>query len=229
MTPFTTYIANISGGKDSVAMSLRLAVEGWKGEAVSEYIFADTSKEYPETYEAISRFEKLTGKVVTRLKAKHQFEYYLAEVPTKLNRRFGYGFPSMRLRWCTSMLKKDLIRNYLAGRNAVQLIGIASDETKRIRNEKGKEYPLVAWGEADCLAYCKANGFYTNANNPYQYISRVSCYCCPLCNQAQISYLIRHRPELWRDIKHLEQISGERWKRGTDYYERKFAVPELGF
>lgn len=222
------YIASISGGKDSIAMSLRLVEEGWCGKDVSEYIFADTGKEYPEAYEALNRFEQITGKVITRLKAKNTFEYYLSEAPTKMARKVGYGFPSMRMRWCTSYFKKDLINHYLARQNVIQLIGIAIDEPKRIKENKHKDYPLVHWKmtEADCLEFCKERGFY-QGESPYEHINRMSCYCCPLCNNLQVKYLVQRRPELWKDIKHLEELCGEKWKSGTDYYERKFCATEL--
>lgn len=223
------YVASISGGKDSVAMCLLLAKEGYNGYTVDEYIFADTGKEFPECYEALEMFEQITGKTITRLKNEKPFEYYLAEAPTTMNRKVGYGFPTMWTRWCTSYLKRDLIAKYLKGKDAIQLIGIAADETKRIKPHKQKRYPLVEWGmtEAECLSYCQARGIY-QGNSPYNHINRMSCYCCPLTNNRQVEYLIRHRPELWADIKHMEKLCGEPWKRdrGTDFYEKKFSNKE---
>lgn len=217
------YIASISGGKDSIAMCLRLAQDGYQGEEVSEYIFADTGKEYPECYESLAKFERLTGKKIVRLKGEYSFEYLLSQKPTTLNRKKGYGFPRMWLRWCTSELKTNVIKRYLKGSGAIQLIGIAADEPRRLKPYKAKKYPLAEWGmtEADCLKYCQDRGFFVG-DTPYSHIPRMSCYCCPLCNNKQVEYLIRHRPELWADIKRMEKLCGEKWKSGADYYEKKF-------
>jgi hypothetical protein len=108
------------------------------------------------------------------------------------------------------------------------LIGIAVDEPKRIKPDKMKRYPLVEYGmtEADCLKYCQERGFYVG-DSPYKHIPRMSCYCCPLCNNKQVKYLVRHRPELWADIKRMEALCGEKWKAGTDFYEKKYRFEQI--
>lgn len=231
-------IANISGGKDSVAMCLRLCEEC---QHVDEFVFADTGMEFPECYDAIARFEKLTGRTVTRLKYGHDrpFEFLATEykVPHRTathkdgrpRRENGYGWPSMWYRWCTSYMKRDVIKAYFRGKDIVNCIGIAFDEPKRVRPDPKKRYPLVEWGmtEADCLAYCRNRGFYTPPC-AYDVVRRVSCFCCPMMNLSQISYLIRQRPELWSRIVKLERDIGEPFKgKGTKYFEARFGQPEL--
>ena len=231
-------VANISGGKDSVAMCLRLCEEG---QHVDEFVFADTGMEFPECYDAIDRFEKLTGRNVTRLQNEHDnpFEYYAIKKEIhRLNdkprrdgtprRNQGYGWPSMLRRWCTKYLKTNIIEKHYRGALVVNLIGIAADEPKRIRQDQKKRYPLVEWGmtESDCLSYCRSRGFYKSPC-AYDVIRRVSCFCCPLMNLSQISYLIHHRPELWDKIVQLEKEIGEPFKeKGTKYYIDRFNVME---
>lgn len=223
-------VASISGGKDSVAMCLRLVEEGVR---VDDFVFADTGMEYPECYDALARFEKLTGRKITRLRNSNaNFEFLLCDKPLKPRRdgkkrirETGYWWPSMLNRWCTKQLKTRVIESYYKklGQH-IDLIGIAADEQRRISADANKQYPLVKWGmtEADCLQYCRQRGFYKSPC-AYDYCRRMSCYVCPLQNLQQVRYIVQRRPELWAEIKRLENKLGMPWKKnGTDYYEHKY-------
>lgn len=168
--PGIFYTASISGGKDSICMGLMLLERGYP---VDDFIFFDMGVEYPETYEAIAKFEQDTGRKVARVTPPEgDFWYYACEreyicrgkkkgIPSK-----GYGFPAFNVRWCTRA-KQDAISKYekekgYTKQNTIQYIGIAADEPKRIRDLADKRYPLYEWGvtEADALKYCKSRGYY---------------------------------------------------------------------
>lgn len=224
---------SISGGKDSLAMALRL-LEEEPGDDL-RFIFFDFGIDYPDTYATIERFERKTGMHVETLKPQHDFLWYAAEKPVKhknANPKYrlkGYGWPTMLSRWCTRVKVETMLyykRTAFAGCTFIDHIGIAADEPKRIRTKPNVRYPLVEWGmtEADCLAYCRARGYFP-PGHPYDFLKRVSCCSCPLCANREIAYLIHHRPELWEKIKVMEAKIGEPWKRGTDCYEERFASP----
>ena len=59
------HICLISGGKDSTALAIYLRQT--KPELDLEYLFCDTHKELPETYEYLTRLEAFLGKPITRL------------------------------------------------------------------------------------------------------------------------------------------------------------------
>ena len=203
-------VVSLSGGKDSTAMALMMLE---RNEDVSEFLFCDTGMEYPECYDTLNRFEELTGRTITRLHADYDFMYYAAEKELKFRkgittkkdgtpkRKYGYGFPSALRRWCTYNLKLKVLEKYKKEHypeGCVDCIGIALDEPKRIHDNINKRYPLVEYGvtEQQALDYCKSKGFYPSPC-AYDFIPRVSCYCCPLANLKTIDYLINHRPELW--------------------------------
>ena len=229
----------MSGGKDSTCMALMMLE---RGEDIAEFIFCDTGMEFPECYDALNRFEEITGRKITRLKSDKTIMYYASEkeikfrngVSTKRDgtpkRKHGYGFPSPLRRWCTDNLKLRLLKRYKKEHypdGCMDCIGIALDEPKRIRENPNKRYPLVEYGitENAALEYCKSRGFYLSPC-AYDFIPRVSCFCCPLTNLKTIEYLINKRPELWQRIKEMEKTIGEPWKklegRDTDYFERRF-------
>ena len=215
-------------------MCLRLVEEHRR---VDAFVFADTGMEYPECYDAICRFEEITGRKVTIVKREGwTFEWAMIDKPKKshkkdiprrdgIERRInGYRWPSFLNRWCTKELKTRVLTKFAKEQGEyIELIGIAADEPKRIREDHRKRYPLVEWGmtEEDCLAYCRERGFYKSPC-AYDDCKRMSCYLCPLQNLEQTKYLVTKRPELWSEIKRLEARLGEPWKRGTQYYEQKF-------
>ena len=154
------HIVSFSGGKDSTAMLLRMLEEGMQ---VDEIICCDTGKEFPQMYEHIERVRALIkekyGKDITVLKADKSFDYYMFEhVKTRGKNKGekGYGWATMRARWCTTLLKNEVVKAYLKryeDEGYIEYIGIAFDEQERARD---KNYPLIKWEmtEKDCLNYC---------------------------------------------------------------------------
>jgi 3'-phosphoadenosine 5'-phosphosulfate sulfotransferase (PAPS reductase)/FAD synthetase len=67
------HIVNLSGGKDSTALAifLRDKLPGL------EYVFCDTHKELPETYDYLDRLEGFLGRPITRLNAQRGFDHWL--------------------------------------------------------------------------------------------------------------------------------------------------------
>ena len=82
------HILSLSGGKDSAALAIYMRDRV----PDMEYIFSDTRKELPETYEYLERISSYLGKEVTRLNADigfdHWYEMYGGMIPS--NQRSGY-------------------------------------------------------------------------------------------------------------------------------------------
>lgn len=225
----TYHAVSFSGGKDSTAMLLHMLETGMP---VDEIIFCDTGAEFPEMYEHIDKVEKFTGRNITRLKAEHSFEYYLTEhhrTKGKYTALAGYGWPGPRRRWCTQLLKKQQIDKYMSAldRPVLQYIGIAADETKRVKEQ---QYPLVDWGwtEADCLSYCYEKGF--DWGGLYEVFSRLSCWCCPLQSLREARMLYEKFPKLWSKLKAWDDKSiantGIKWKAdySVEVLEKRFLL-----
>ena len=143
------YIVSFSGGKDSTAMLLKMLEDNWD---IAEIIYCDTGKEFPQMYEHIEKVKKYIKEnynmEITTLKAKKSFDYYMFEhIKTRGKNKGskGYGWATMGIRWCTTLLKNYVIDSYLKkyknqAETYVECVGIAYDEQKRI---KDKIYPLV--------------------------------------------------------------------------------------
>lgn len=226
------HIVSFSGGKDSTAMLLKMLEDGWY---IDEIIFADTGKDFPDMIKHIEKVkkyikEKYNMEIIT-LKANKSFDYYMFDhVKTKGKNKGkkGYGWATMRCRWCTSNLKNKVIDDYLKkykNEGYTEYIGIAYDEPKRI---KDKRYPLVEYEmtEADCLQYCYDKGF--DWNGLYEHFDRVSCWCCPLKNIKELKILYKYYPDLWKKLKEMDEKSYNQFR--ADYsvkgLEEKFRLDE---
>lgn len=232
------YIAvSFSGGKDSTAMLLHM-IE--LGEQIDEVITADTGLEFPQMYDHINKvFQVLDAKGIkhTTLRSEISFEEYLLRRPVeskKWGTHTGYGWASMKSRWCTKHLKTELIDRYFRdlrkSHRVVQCIGLASDETKRLdrpNNQRSNHrHPLVEWGwtEKDCLSYCYEQGY--DWDGLYEKFTRVSCWCCPLQSIPDLRSLYNNFPDLWEQLTVWDDQVKE---SGNKYlFREKYGARDLG-
>jgi hypothetical protein len=120
------HVLNVSGGKDSSALALLIAgrvkgLEHFRHDEV-EYVFCDTQKELPETYEYLARLEAELGSKITRLNAKAGFDHW--------HKVFGGYLPSPRNRWCTKLLKLKPFEAHVGDDNVVSYVGLRADEDR---------------------------------------------------------------------------------------------------
>src|SRR5262249_54408584 len=112
------HILSLSGGKDSTA----LAVYMRDRIPNMEYVFCDTQKELPETYDYLEKIEAYLGQKIVRLCDDRGFDHWLTV-------KGGY-LPSSRMRWCTQYLKIRPFEKYV-GSDLVHLyVGIRADENR---------------------------------------------------------------------------------------------------
>ena len=206
------HIISFSGGKDSTAMLLMMIEKKMQ---VDEIVFCDTGMEFSEMYKHIKQVEEYIERSITTLKANHSFEYYLGHHKKK-NGNIGYGFPDFRNRWCTALLKRDLMKKHCRG--DIEYHGIAIDEKHRsLKNQKGRNisYPLIDWRitEKEALEYCYSKGF--DWGGLYKKFNRVSCWCCPLSRIGELRILHNEYPKLWGELQHLDKLSYRKFR--SDY------------
>ena len=114
----TRHILSLSGGKDSAALALYMRDRIPE----MEYVFSDTRKELPETYQYLERIEDYLGKRVNRLNADLGFDHWY-EV-------YGGMIPSNHRRWCTRMLKLKPFEQFVGDDVVLNYVGLRADEAR---------------------------------------------------------------------------------------------------
>ena len=209
------HILSLSGGKDSAALAVYLK------DLVPniEYVFCDTGKELPETYEYLSLLEVALGKPVTRLQHEDRcgFDELLAV-------RRGF-LPSPQARWCTEYLKIKPFERYVGDGTVINYIGIRADERHRKRYISTKpniqaRYPFIEDGLRRCdviriLNETIVGGRPLGLPKYYSWRSRSGCYFCFFQQRREWVGLLDHHPELFRQAMAYERIDPQRGERYT--------------
>lgn len=221
------HIVQFSGGKDSTAMLLMML----EREMPIDYIlFCDVGKEFPQMYEHIKKvnvyIKEHYNKEITFLKDDLGFDYWFSKrerIRGKNKGIKGYGWASMRVRWCTYLLKTNVTKNFLSALNEpyTEYIGIAYDEPKRHEIRAANVvHPLYDWHitEKEALEYCYNKGF--DWNGLYEHFDRVSCYCCPLKRVNEYRVLYNDFPDLWQNLREMD-------KEAHNKFTPRYTVDEL--
>ena len=238
----TLYIASFSGGKDSLAMVLKLIKMKWILDIV---LFYDTGKEFSCVYKIVEQIKSLCeekGIEFVHLKPDMDFDYVAFEKPVDCldgSKKIGYSWCGGRCRWATAM-KLDAISKYYATLGEdyfiVEYVGIAADEKERAESKrlqrydgKAKIYPLIEWNmsEAECKQYCYSEGYNWEVDEGrgkvdlYQILKRVSCWCCGNKNLEELRNIFKYLPVTWEKLKEMQR------RTCMPFYDGKWTIFDL--
>ena len=218
------HILNLSGGKDSTA----LAVYMRDRVPDMEYVFCDTGKELPETYEYLNSVEAFLGTPIVRLNADYSFDHYL-EI-------FSGFLPSARMRWCTRDLKLRPFERYVGDDPVMSYIGIRADEYREgyISHKPTitAVYPFKEDGitKADVFRILDEVGL--GLPEYYTWRTRSGCYFCFFQRKAEWVGLKENHPELFKRAKTYEKpatATGQRytWMPGESLDELEARATQI--
>ena len=205
-------------------------------------LYADTTMEFPEMEAHIAKLDDLLyrerGIHITTLRHPQGFEWLMFNHPVNRAEQWkhipphGYGWPGMKKRWCTGMLKTHLVSKEVnrlkKERNALHYIGIAADEAHRCKDDPQNRYPLVEWGitEAQALQICYDRGY--DFGGLYEIYHRASCWCCPLQRIDELRKLRTHHPELWARLRAMDNRAREMYGPGPlGQFKKDWSVERL--
>lgn len=117
--------------------------------------------------------------------------------------------------------KLKAIDKYCKG--SIQYVGIAYDEKSRLERlhkeiNKISILEQLKMTEKDCLDYCYSKGF--NWGGLYNYLDRVSCWCCRNKNLKELSNYHKYLPQYFEKLCDLEKQIGEPMKKPYYLKER---------
>jgi len=216
------HILSISGGKDSAALAIYMR------DRVPdiEYIFCDTSKELPETYEYLNKLEAFLGKQITVLKdTTGGFDHWL--------QIYGNYLPSPRMRWCTKQLKLRPFEYYIGDDPVVQYVGLRADEDREgyISSKPNiqSEFPF----KKDGLVYSDIVKILMEAGvglpTYYKWRSRSGCYFCFFQQKIEWVGLLENHPNLFKlaaEYEKTDELTGKRFTWSDRESLEELAQPE---
>lgn len=143
----------------------------------------------------------------------------------------NYGFPMLLGPWCNSRLKVSPIRKWEKTQGEYKsVVGIAADETKRIRRQtvKGAVLPLVDYGitETEAFEICKKHDILSPAYNNGR--TRLGCWFCHNQRVGELRRLRAEYPQLWEKLLVMEKDSWRTFtpKKTLRDYDNRFAAEE---
>ena len=208
------HIVNLSGGKDSTALAIFLRDKIPQ----LEYLFCDTHKELPETYEYLDKLAAFLGRPITRLNAQRGFDHWLD--------MYGGMLPSARVRWCTRKLKIEPFEAYVGNDTVWSYVGIRADEARSgYVSTKPNIYPVLPFKEfglgiGDVERLLEASGLGLPAY--YAWRQRSGCSFCFFQRTGEWAGLLERHPDLFEEAKTYEtERGGERftWRPGESLAE----------
>lgn len=213
----TRHILNISGGKDSSALAVYM-----KDKVPEiEYVFCDTKKELPETYEYLDKLEAYLGKPIVRLNDDRGFDHWLDV--------YGGLLPSSQARWCTRKLKIEPLEDYVGADEVISYVAIRADENRNgYISTKPNITPMFPFKEdgivkSDVFRILEESGL--GLPEYYQWRTRSGCYFCFFQRRSEWVGLKDEHPELYEKAKKYEKTDSETGQRFT--WSQRESLSEL--
>lgn len=206
--PKIRHILSLSGGKDSAALAVYMR------DRISdmEYIFHDSGKELPETYEYLARLEAFLGKKIVNTTPDHDFDKWL--------NTYGGMIPSAQRRWCTKMLKLRPFEAYVGVDQVINYVGIRADEEREgYISHKGNikaVYPFIEDGLVlkDIIRILEEAGLGLPTFTKWGR-TRSGCFFCFYQQKIEWVRLKENHPDLFEEAKKYEYANK---KNGNPFY-----------
>lgn len=196
------HILSLSGGKDSAALAIYMRDRIPE----MEYVFHDTGKELPETYEYLGRLEALLGKPIHKsTEEKGDFIGF-----DQLLKIYGGMLPSNHRRWCTRMMKLKPFEKFIGDGNCYNYVGLRADEKREgyISHKPNIKplYPFIEDGlvKADIERILEESGL---GMPPYTKWGRTrsGCFFCFYQQKIEWVRLREAHPDLFEEAKAYEK------------------------
>ena len=234
VTPYDGALLSYGAGVNTVAMLLRLVEEGWRGPIV----FADTGGEHPETYCHMAMMDRWLDErclAIERISFGTLTEAEVRDAPRRASIGRGkvattleqycltlHMVPILGIRRCSIIFKRSVIAAWAATRGlTVQMIGISSDEPRRIRDGPGLLYPLNDWGwsRRDCVDYIRKR---------HVPVPRKSgCFFCPSQRRSEWRELLEVHPDLYAMAEAMEVNASRNGHRATFSPDGRWSLADL--
>lgn len=193
------HILMLSGGKDSTALAIHMKDRVPE----MEYVFCDTDKELPETYDYLKLLEYALKKPIIRLKDDRGFDHWLQV--------YGGYLPSSNMRWCTRMLKMKPFERYVGDNDKIKMyVGIRADEDRTAYISTKPNIETILPFKEDGITIEGVHRILEESGiglpSYYDWRTRSGCYFCFFQRRAEWVGLMEKHPDLFKKAKEYEKI-----------------------
>lgn len=213
----TRHILSLSGGKDSTALAIYMRDRIPQ----MEYVFCDTHKELPETYEYLDKLEAYLGKRIVKLSDERGFDHWLSIYRNYL--------PSSRMRWCTKVLKIKPFEKYVGDEDVLLYVGIRADEDRSAYVSTKPNIRTVMPFKDAGIDVAGVTRILEDAGiglpTYYEWRTRSGCYFCFFQRRKEWAELSRRHPDLFEQAKDYEKYDPDTGVRYT--WNQKESLDEL--
>ena len=194
----TRYAATVSGGKDSIAMSLRLWELGYKFTILSVF----TEFEFPAIKQQVYKLIEVTKlpHIILKVPEGTWDKWFYGKIKRgKLKGEVrGVRFVLNKKRpycWYKREAKEKFFYQYEPTFDKI-FVGIRYDEQKRAKNNAKYEYPLITWKwtKKHVEKYLKQKNWWIKE---YELFPHTGCYLCPYQTEKTWQKLKIHYPNLY--------------------------------
>lgn len=208
------YVANVSGGKDSLYM-LQHILDNPSKYPLDAAFHAELEIDYPFVSDVVGKMETICNMV--------GIPFFRVKPPVSWQSLYEkYGFPSRRRRWCNNKYKLEcanLLEQMIKKQNkyCVHYIGLCADEPKRFAYDIGKIadgqtiiYPLAEDGikESDILIWARKMEIFGGF---YKICDRQGCMLCPMIQYKEMAYQMIKYPDMAKNF--WDYVFSE-WRKG---------------
>ncbi|HEU4326451.1 MAG TPA: phosphoadenosine phosphosulfate reductase family protein [Roseiflexaceae bacterium] len=208
------HIVSLSGGKDSTALAIFLRDKIPQ----LEYVFCDTHKELPETYEYIDKLEAFLQRKITRLNPDRGFDHWLE--------MYNGMLPSGQVRWCTRKLKIEPFERFVGDDLVWSYVGIRADEKRSgYISTRSNIFPVYPYKEYD-ITITEVERILEESGlglpTYYEWRKRSGCSFCFFQRTIEWVGLMERHPDKFQEAKDYEsERGGERfyWRQNEKLEE----------
>lgn len=203
--PGTRELISFGAGVNSVAMTIVLVNDGWRGPIV----FADTGAEWPETYCYMRYFDhtwlRPRGLAIEWLHPRDRTD----ETGIGLHDYCThYGIiPLLAVRWCSVKWKRNPVLAAFPGH--VRCLGFSAEEHRRVKNAPMERYPLYEQDitRRECQRIIQRAGL--------EIPTKSGCWFCPGQALADWRRLYYNHPDLYERAAQLEDMASVRHSKNA--------------
>jgi len=199
-----------STGKDSTATGILAKLNNIRVDEIIT-VLPDPFK---EELNLLERFENFMGQKVTIIPGPSFEDYFFRLKSRGKYKGTIYGWPFTAYKTCARIMKWEPMQNYVKGTDCKFLLGIATNENRKILSPNESLLIIFGLTEIDARNLCLE---YDLLNPLYNYFNRLGCVRCPKQGAKALMKVREIEPEKFEWMIKNDYLSPVTFKPGITF------------